>query len=137
MITGSITEYQDLLNMRVHELFKLIFTDNAAKGFDAPTKDPGKSLMLVMTELAEAYEEHRSGYANCEVRIVNGKPEGVPVEIADAIIRLAHYLYDCGDNGEFRLLEGTTLRRHIKLDEVIAMKLAYNRTRPFKHGKRF
>lgn len=49
------------------------------------------------------------------------KPEGVAVELADAVIRIADL---CGYLG-------------IDLDTVISEKMAYNETRPFKHGKRF
>lgn len=43
------------------------------------------------------------------------------VELADAVIRIADL---CGYLG-------------IDLDAVISEKMAYNETRPFKHGKRF
>lgn len=49
------------------------------------------------------------------------KPEGVAVELADAVIRIADL---CGHLG-------------IDLDAVIAEKMAYNAGRPYKHGKRF
>ena len=45
----------------------------------------------------------------------------VAVELADAVIRIADL---CGYLG-------------IDLDTVISEKMAYNETRPFKHGKRF
>ena len=49
------------------------------------------------------------------------KPEGVAVELADAVIRIADL---CGHLG-------------IDLEAAIALKMDYNETRPFKHGKRF
>lgn len=49
------------------------------------------------------------------------KPEGVAVELADAVIRIADL---CGHLG-------------IDLEAAIDLKMAYNETRPFKHGKRF
>lgn len=55
----------------------------------------------------------------CQYR--NQKPEGVAVELADAVIRIADL---CGHLG-------------IDLDAVIAEKMAYNAGRPYKHGKRF
>lgn len=55
----------------------------------------------------------------CQYR--GSKPEGVAVELADAVIRIADL---CGYLG-------------IDLDAVISEKMAYNETRPFKHGKRF
>lgn len=57
--------------------------------------------------------------ALCSAR--SKKPEGVAVELADAVIRIADL---CGHLG-------------IDLDAVIAEKMAYNAGRPYKHGKRF
>lgn len=57
--------------------------------------------------------------APCSAR--SKKPEGVAVELADAVIRIADL---CGHLG-------------IDLDAVIAEKMAYNVGRPYKHGKRF
>lgn len=85
-------------------------------------RPPAQDLMLVVTELAEAVEEFRKPGATDFYfkRDENGnaKPEGYSVEIADAVIRLlefAHY-------------------RGIDLDTVIDTKLAYNKTRGFRHG---
>lgn len=49
------------------------------------------------------------------------KPEGVAVELADAVIRIADL---CGHLG-------------IDLEAAIALKMEYNEGRPFKHGKKF
>lgn len=57
--------------------------------------------------------------APCSAR--SKKPEGVAVELADAVIRIADL---CGHLG-------------IDLDAVIEEKMAYNADRPYKHGKRF
>ncbi len=48
------------------------------------------------------------------------KPEGIPSEIADTIIRCAHY---CGANG-------------INLAAAVAEKMEYNRHREHRHGGR-
>lgn len=48
-----------------------------------------------------------------------GKPEGFPIELADALIRLADVAEDTG----------------VDLSEVAEIKEAYNRTREFMHGK--
>lgn len=109
----------------------------------------GTAIALIHSELSEALEEERAGrplvwyhctegdpslpcdpadetecfqYGHedvCQYR--NQKPEGVAVELADAVIRIADL---CGHLG-------------IDLDAVIAEKMAYNAGRPYKHGKRF
>ncbi len=47
------------------------------------------------------------------------KPEGIPSELADVVIRVGHY---AGANG-------------IDLAGAVREKMVYNSTRPFKHGK--
>ena len=49
------------------------------------------------------------------------KPEGVSIELADAVIRIADL---CGQMG-------------IDLETAIILKMDYNKSRPFKHGKQF
>lgn len=89
-----------------------------------------EAVALMHSELSEALEENRSGRRYDEV-YYNGytlssfdtqkKPEGVPIELADCVIRIADF---CGKYG-------------INLGEAIVEKLAYNKTRPFKHGKQY
>jgi NTP pyrophosphatase (non-canonical NTP hydrolase) len=76
-----------------------------------PSRNFAECLMLITSELAEALEHVRNGkdYNSFEVS----------EEIADAFIRLADL---CGG---FR----------IDIEKSIELKMAYNRQRPFKHGK--
>ena len=75
-------------------------------------------LMLSVGELAEGFEELRNGRRPNEVYYKDGKPEGFPVEVADAIIRELNLLTDEGVDADFRIQE----------------KDLYNQKRPFKHG---
>ncbi len=80
-------------------------------------RNVGVMLMLVVTELSEALEADRKKLMDDKLT----HHKGVTVEIADAIIRLMDLGYGLG----------------LPVAEAMAEKLAYNRTRPFKHGKAY
>jgi NTP pyrophosphatase (non-canonical NTP hydrolase) len=96
---------------------------------------PSSQLINIIGELSEAWEEIRCGREMTEryysdsfgritchpVDLVSGvvnKPEGVPSELADAVIRIMDICH------------------HYNLDlaELIAEKLRYNKTRAHRHG---
>jgi NTP pyrophosphatase (non-canonical NTP hydrolase) len=102
----------------------------------------GNKLMLIVGEVSEAHEDLRAGRMEMTITpvevpgtvVVNGaaaieewrkahpgKPEGLPSELADIIIRVGDLAHRLG----------------IDLDSVVELKHAYNVTRPFKHGKAF
>lgn len=75
--------------------------------------------MLMVTELAEAMEEHRNGHQLGETYFrSDGKPEGFGIELADLAIRLFDTAEEYG----------------LDLQSLIDTKLNYNRKRPFRHG---
>lgn len=78
----------------------------------------GDLIALMHSELSEALEEHRNGHEPAAVRVVAGKPEGIPIELADAVIRIISF---CS-------------RFDINLADAIDQKMAYNETRPHRHG---
>lgn len=92
-------------------------------------------LALITTEVAEAIEELRNGrqvdetyyptYSETDgtdqLAGVHHKPEGVPSEVADVVIRA----FDFAHEAEFDLAA------------IIEEKLAYNATRVHKHGREF
>lgn len=92
---------------------------NAVKhGWYEDKKSLAEVLVLVTTEIAEAFEEYRNGHEETEVYFKDGKMEGIPVELADIIIRVLDY---CGYLA-------------IDIDMLVKQKMEYNKTRPYKHG---
>lgn len=89
------------------------------KGWHEQDRQLPELIALMHSELSEVLEEHRNGHAPTEVYFgENGKPEGIPIELADTCIRI----FDaCGKFG-------------INLGEAILAKLEYNVTRPYRHG---
>jgi NTP pyrophosphatase (non-canonical NTP hydrolase) len=79
------------------------------KGFETTWKNMPEKLMLCVTELAEAMEAYR------HEDIKNFKEE-----IADTFIRLCDI---CGSV-------------NINIEREISSKMAFNKKRPFKHGKK-
>lgn len=140
--------------MTISDIVKRAHGNAVNHGFWDPAPEFGTAIALIHSELSEALEEARAGRPNlyfpcnaggvcvddrpeegvtcgsrsrkasdpetyCSAR--SKKPEGVAVELADAVIRIADL---CGHMG-------------IDLEAAIAMKMDYNETRPFKHGKKF
>jgi NTP pyrophosphatase (non-canonical NTP hydrolase) len=89
---------------------------HAPQDFNVPEK-----LMLIVSEVSEAMEEIRRQDSNAAaIEIVNGKPEGFVVELADAVIRIMDLCEHMG----------------LDLESAILLKAAYNDTRPYKHGNK-
>jgi NTP pyrophosphatase (non-canonical NTP hydrolase) len=84
-----------------------------------PYQSPRVRSDILVTEFAEAMEEHRSGRQPAEVYQSDGdKPEGIPIELADVVIRILDF---CGRWG-------------IDLEDAMREKMAYNWTLPHRHG---
>lgn len=79
-------------------------------------------LFLIAREVTEAHEELRKGHAMTHTYYrKDGKPEGVPFELADVVIRCMDLAEEIG----------------VDLEALIIEKMTFNATRPFKHGKAF
>lgn len=83
---------------------------------DIEERTEGDWAALAHTEISEAFESHRNGEPPLWSK--DGKPEGAAVEYIDCMIRILHWF----------------AVHKIDPDEIMRIKLDYNRTRPYRHG---
>jgi len=83
--------------------------------WDDEERPIGDVLMLIVTEVAEAMEAHRAG--NPESRSIPGFT-AVEEELADVLIRA----FDFAEKSGF------------DLEGAVRAKMAYNESRPYRHG---
>lgn len=103
----------------IAEWSKAVHENAKAHGWWDNPRRAGELLMLVVSEVSEAFEEVRSGHGMKDTYYsAGGKMEGVPSELADVVIRVMDLCEYYG----------------IDLEAAIAEKHAFNVTRPFKHG---
>ena len=91
------------------------------KGWHEQPRSIGDLICLMHSELSEALEEYRNGHTPAEVYFNDSKPEkpeGIPVELADCVIRIFDF---CG-------------KYSIDLESVLNQKMEYNSTRSHRHG---
>lgn len=105
----------------LNDLAYRIHNNAVNKGFfDGPERNIGEMLALIHSEVSEALEAQRVGdmeYHEDE----HHKPLGFGSELADIIIRTLDLAEHLGFN----------------INQIVLNKMAYNETRPFKHGKAF
>jgi len=81
------------------------------KGWWDNERNDGELIALMHSELSEALEAMRN----------HGNKEAIAEELADCCIRIFDY---CG-------------ARDIDLEKTLLQKIEYNKTRPYRHGKKF
>lgn len=104
----------------INDLVNRAHQNSVNHGFWKEDKNFGEVIALMHTELSEAYEEYRNHKGLNETYYEeDGKPCGIPSELADVIIRI------------FDFAGGA----NIDLEKIILEKMEYNEKRPYKHGK--
>lgn len=90
------------------------------KGWHDTLRTFPEEIALIHTELSEALECYREGADLTEIMYVDGKPLGIPVELADVVIRVFDVARDRG----------------VPLVEALREKMNYNQTREYRHGNK-
>lgn len=123
--------------MQLNEFAKEVHENAVAHGWWESPRDFPEVAALIHSEISEALEEYREGnpliygccgfpgavcehYEKCDERSpgVSCKPEGVAVELCDAIIRILDYLAYIG----------------VDVEAVLEAKHEYNKSREYRHG---
>ena len=103
--------------MNLNTLAEKIHKNALSKGFWDEDRSNAECIALMHSELSEALEADRRDLMDDKLT----HRSGFEVELADCIIRILD----------------TAAARGLDIDGAVLEKMAYNETRPYKHGKKY
>lgn len=107
------------VKMDFEDYMEQIYNCAVEKGWWDKDRKFENEIALYHSEISEAFEEYRKGKDIHAIYFTNEKkPEGIPIELADVIIRIMDF---CKGN-------------NIDLDYAMRLKIEYNKTRSYRHG---
>lgn len=127
VVQANVTKRENMSS--INDYVTASYNNAKDHGWHDQPRSIGDLICLMHSELSEALEEHRKGKPPQEIYFVSKnpvvlgspeKPEGIPIELADCIIRIFDF---CG-------------LHDIDLEKALSLKMEYNKTRPYRHGNK-
>jgi hypothetical protein len=116
--TNSSEKKIEVGKISLNDFAKEIHENAKNHGWWDQERSFGDILALVHSEISEALEEYRKGKSHVYFEKGTSKPEGISVELVDAMIRILDFM----------------AKENVDIEKILIMKHEYNKTRSYKHG---